>query len=657
MEINQTTGMVRENQQKQSFLRKWGSLVVLSLALAIIIIDTTLLNVSLRTIINDLKTDIESIQWVITAYSLMLAAFTITGGRLGDLFGRKKMFVSGAVIFAIGSFLASISRNVPTLIIGESIIEGVGAALMMPATASLLIANFKGRDRSIAFGVWGGIAAAASAIGPILGGFLTTNYSWRWGFRINVVVVALLLIGSFLIRESRDKEEKPSLDFMGVILSALGLLSIVFGFIKATDYGWVHAKQQLILFGHALPLGDFSAVPVFIGLGLLILAGFALWERRVANRGNTPLVSLDLFRNRQFISGAGTTAILSLGMAGLIFSIPVFLQAVRNLDAFHTGIAMLPLSISLLVAAPLSAYLVKFISPKRLVQIGLALDVVAFILMRQGLTVASSEKDLVLGFILFGIGGGFMNAQISNLTLSAVSVEEAGEASGVNNTFRQVGSTLGSAILGAVLISALSANLASGISGSRIIPEQVKSNLTSAIAKQTSNIEFGTGAQISGVPSSVRGEIESISKQAIVDANKKTLTFAAIFVAFGLLISLFLPGGQDIEKERSAAVHALSEKKKRTKKTKVLLAAGALLLLTVGTALGFRLGRNQSAPASPVPPPSAQVLGASSTGNPAASLEPAQAAAYHSPATGADTLTISLILATGATVIIAILLA
>jgi MFS family permease len=161
--------------------RKWGSLVVLSLALAIIVIDTTLLNVSLKTIINDLHTNIESMQWVITAYSLVLAAFTITGGRLGDLFGRKKMFMLGAVIFAIGSFLASISENVGTMIAGEAIIEGIGAALMMPATASILVANFKGKERGIAFGIWGGIAAASSAIGPILGGWLTTNYSWLAG--------------------------------------------------------------------------------------------------------------------------------------------------------------------------------------------------------------------------------------------------------------------------------------------------------------------------------------------------------------------------------------------------------------------------------------------------------------------------------------------
>ena len=186
---------------QETGFRKWAPLLVLSLALAIIIIDTTLLNVSLETLIRELHTTLKSLQWVISAYSLTLAALTVTGGRLGDLFGRRRMFRLGATLFAVGSFIASISHSVPVLILGESIIEGIGAALMMPATASLLVAKYRGHDRALAFGVWGGIAAAAAAVGPILGGYLTTHYSWRWGFRINVAVVALLLLGSMVVSD------------------------------------------------------------------------------------------------------------------------------------------------------------------------------------------------------------------------------------------------------------------------------------------------------------------------------------------------------------------------------------------------------------------------------------------------------------------------
>ena len=209
---------------KTGFL-KWLPMIILSAALMIIIIDTTVLNVSIRNIVTDIGTNIQGIQWVITGYALTLAALTITGGRLGDLFGRKKMFMLGAVIFAIGSFITSISHSLGMILAGEAVIEGIGAALMMPATASLLVSNYKGRDRAIAFGIWGGIAGAASAIGPVLGGYLTTNFSWRWAFRLNIFVAFVLLIGSLFIAESLDRAEERKLDFGGVLLSAGGLLA------------------------------------------------------------------------------------------------------------------------------------------------------------------------------------------------------------------------------------------------------------------------------------------------------------------------------------------------------------------------------------------------------------------------------------------------
>ena len=229
-------------KHQESRFRKWGALGVLSLALAIIIIDSTLLNVSLSTLIRELHTNLQKLQWVISAYSLMLAALTVTGGRMGDLFGRKRMFMGGAVVSVVGAFVASISHSFPVLLLGESIIEGIGAALMMPATASLLVQKYRGHDRAIAFGIWGGVAAAASAIGPILGGFFTTHYSWRWGFRINIFVCAVLLAGSFLVEDTERPREK-SIDWIGVLLSSAGLFCVVFGIIESESYGWIRARK------------------------------------------------------------------------------------------------------------------------------------------------------------------------------------------------------------------------------------------------------------------------------------------------------------------------------------------------------------------------------------------------------------------------------
>lgn len=542
---------------KKSFIKKWGGLFVLSLALAIIIIDTTLLNVSIGPIIRDLNTDIQSIQWVITAYALTLAALTITGGRLGDLFGRRRMFMLGAIIFAVGSLLASLSTNVSTLLLGESIIEGVGAALMMPATASLLLVNFQGRERAIAFGLWGGVAGAASAVGPLLGGWLTSTYSWRWGFRINVVVAAVLVIGALLlIKESRDTAEKPSLDFGGVLLSSTGLFAIVFGIIESSTYGWWKAKDTFVLFNTPFSFFGLSITPFAIAIGAMLLTLFVWWERQVEKQGKTPLVSLNLFKNRQFNSGAITLSVISLSLTGLIFSLPIFFQGVKGQDAFQTGMSLLPLSLSLFFAAPLSVLLTKKFTPKRLIQFGLLLSVIAIIVLRQAITPTASAGDLVLGLVLFGVGMGFVQSHINNLTLSAVSVQQAGEASGVNNTGRQIGSSLGSAIIGALLLSALTANLSSGIQTSRVIPDGYKDKIASAVSAQTANVEFGGGPQLGpNVPTKITDEIKSIADIATTDAVKTALLVAIGFAVFSLLVSMSLPNIKNVETSKPASGH------------------------------------------------------------------------------------------------------
>lgn len=534
--------------------RKWMPVLILALALAIIIIDTTLLNVSLSSVIKDLGTDLQSIQWVITAYSLTLAALMITGGRLGDLYGRKKMFITGATLFAIGSFIASISHNIGTMIAGESIIEGIGAALMMPATSSLLVSTYRGRDRAIAMGMWGGIAAASSAVGPILGGYLTTNYSWRWGFRINVFVAAALIIGSIFIKDSRDKEEKTSLDIVGVVLSALGLLGLVFGVIESTTYGWWKAKADFIFYGKALALGGYSIVPISIAIGIVLLILFALWQGRIAKQGKTPLVSLSLFKNSQFTSSVAVTAMMAIGQAGFIFSIPVFFQAVRGLDAYHTGLAFLPMSVTALVFAPLSAIIGRKWSVKRMIQIGYASTVLAMILIYRTLSVSAVQADFIPGMIFYGIGIGASMSLLANMTLSAVSVNEAGEAAGVNNTFRQLGSTLGSAIIGAALLTAITTNMTNSINASKVIPPMAKTQISQAVSAQSSNVEFGGAAKLPGkVPAAITEEITRISHEATTDSNKLSILYTLVFSAIGFLLTFFLPNKKNLEQNTSAA--------------------------------------------------------------------------------------------------------
>jgi EmrB/QacA subfamily drug resistance transporter len=518
----------------RSTIVKWAPLPVLSLALAIVIIDTTLLNVSLSALIRELHTNLQSLQWVISAYSLTLAALTVTGGRMGDLFGKRRMFRLGALLFAIGSFQASVSNSVHILLIGESLIEGIGAALMMPATASILVSRYRGHDRAVAFGIWGGVAAVAGAIGPLLGGFLTSHYSWRWGFRINVFVVALLLAGSVVIDEPEEKHEKK-VDVTGVLLSALGLFFIVFGIIESTTYGWIRARRPVPY------LGDFSFVPISIFIGLVFLLFFARWEQKCELNGGTPIVSMKLFRNQHFMAGASITGLLMLSQNGVIFSIPVFLQSVNNLDAFHTGLSLLPMSATLLIVSPGAGFLTKRVPHKRIVQTGLAISVVALLVLRGSLHVGMSIWGLAPGLALYGLGMGMVLSQVNNLTLSAVPVRDAGEASGVMNTFRQVGAALGAAVIGAILLSTIVTNLQSAIDTSAAIPTQDKPRLGTSLRMQAPALAFGGAEVFSEVPQATRQELDRMRREATTMGDRTALLCGAGFALLGLLVSVRLP--------------------------------------------------------------------------------------------------------------------
>jgi len=546
--------MTEKSEAKQSFIKKWAPLFVMGLAIVIIVLDTTLLNVSLGTIVRDLHTNIQSLQWVITAYALTLSALTITGGRFGDLFGRKKMFMLGAIIFAIGSFIASISHNVGTLIIGESIVEGIGAALMMPATSSLLVSTYKGKERALALGIWGGMAAAGSAIGPVVGGYLTSHYSWRWGFRINIVVAAVLLLGSLLLHEARDKEERPTIDWWGVLLSATGLTSIVYALIESTNYGWWKAKEAFTLGG--MTLSTISIVPIAMTLGIALLALFFVWEQHMVSKGRTPLVSMKIFTNKQFTVGALLMAILSVGMVGLIFGMPVFYQGVLGLDALHTGYGLLPMSIGLFITAPLGGIIAKHIKPKYIVQAGFAITILALLYLRQTFAVTASVADFIPPLTLFGVGMGLVFSQVTNITLSAVSPNEAGEASGVNNTLRQVGQSLGTALIGTILIASIGTGLVKGVQESKVFSEQTRPALVQAVTEQSSNIEFGIPLQGTTLKPAEAKELKRIANESTVKANKEALLFTALFFIGALALATQLPSVDLSKLEKNESVAA-----------------------------------------------------------------------------------------------------
>ena len=538
---------IKNKLQENHGLMKWLPLIVLSTAVMIIIIDTTVLNVSIKNILSDLHTTVQNIQWVISAYSLTLAALTVTGGRLGDLFGRKKMFMLGAVLFAIGSLMTSFAPTIAWIIFGNAIVEGIGAALMMPATASLLVNHYRGKDRALAFAIWGSVAASAVAVGPILGGYLTTNYSWRWAFRINLIVVALLLLGARFIHEARDKVEKIELDGIGILLSSVGLTSMVYGLIESSTYGWGLAKQSFALFGHSFSPFGLSITPITIVIGLTLLGLFGLFEYKHEAKGHTPLVSLGLFKNKQFTAGAITTAMMALGQTGLIFSIPIFYQSVLGLDAFHTGLGLLPMSLAIMIGAPTSLRLTKRLLPKQIIQLGFIISAIGTAYLALTLHTGSTVWTLAPGLFTYGLGMGFGFSQLGNLTLSAVSVEQSGEASGVNNTLRQVGGSFGSALIGAALIATLSSSVVKKLNASPVIPAASKAKIVSGVKDAGSNIEFQAPSGNSKLPATIQAEITKTTHEATVEGNKVALAFTGGFALLALAFSTLLPSIRDLE--------------------------------------------------------------------------------------------------------------
>ncbi|HSX15501.1 MAG TPA: MFS transporter [Candidatus Saccharimonadales bacterium] len=522
--------------------KKWAPLVVMALALFIVVLDTTIINVSFRAVIDDLHSSLKSIQWVVTGYSLMLAAFTITGGRLGDIFGRKKIFLVGAVIFALGSLLASRAHSATWLFLSVAIIEGAGAALMLPATASLLVSTYRGKDRAIAFGVYGAIAGAAATIGPILGGWLTSNYSWRWNYLINPLIVVVLLFGASIIKEARERTpHRP--DLLSIVLSALGLGGIVYGIIESSTYGWVKAKQDYEIFGQQFHLAGVSISSIAIIFGLIFLTLFLLQQSMLEEHGKTPLVSTDLLKNKEFMSGTVVLAVAVLGQFGLIFAMPVFLQGLLGKDAFHSGIALLPLSLAILVASPLSGVLAgkRNVPQRHIIQTGLALSVLGGLLLYTEVSSTATVVHLLPGLICFGAGFGLVISQLANVTLSAVDVQMAGEASGVNNTFRQIGTSLGQALIGALLITALVSQLNHDVSASKVLPPSLKPQVGQLVAANAESLGTASDQPKGQLPVAAVAEINRIKNNAIVHGVKTGFLGTTAALAVALALSPTLP--------------------------------------------------------------------------------------------------------------------
>jgi MFS family permease len=454
-------------------------LVLLTLAAGqfLMTLDSSVMNVSIATVAKDVGTTVTGIQGAITAYTLVMAALMITGAKIGAIIGRKRAFAIGCVIYGCGSLTTSLAQSLPVLLFGWSFLEGVGAALIMPAIVALVASNFAAERRPAAYGLVAAAGAVAVAIGPLIGGFCTTYFSWRWVFAGEVLVVLVILLFTRRIADA-PVEERPQLDVVGAVLSALGLGLLVFGVLRSGEWGWIQPTPG------GPSWAGLSPTVWLVLAGLFVIWLFFRWQARRESRGEEPLVRPAMLRNRQLTGGLTMFFFQFLVQAGFFFVVPLFLSVALGLSAIDTGVRLLPLSLTLLAAALGIPRFLPNISPRFVVRLGLLSLLGGTVVLLGGLDADAGPEVVFVPMLLVGLGIGALASQLGAVTVSAVPDEDSPEVGGIQNTMTNLGASLGTALAGSLLIATLTSAFITNIQQSPSIP---------ANAKQQAQVELAGG--------------------------------------------------------------------------------------------------------------------------------------------------------------------
>jgi MFS family permease len=463
-------------------VRNWFPIAILGSAQFVMVLDSSVMNVSISQIVDDLDTTIQGVQLAITMYTLVMAAFMLVGAKLGDIWGRDRAFAIGLGVYGLGSFTTAISPNLGVLLVGWSLVEGLGAALVIPAIAALIAANYEGKERALAYGIIGGVAGAAIATGPLIGGWVTTTFSWRYVFAAETVVVAAILLVRRRMKTAPRVGRPPQLDVVGVVLSAVGLGLGVYGILKSSSWGLIEPRGALTINGTEITPFGFSIVPFFILAGGAFLGAFAIWEERRERAGRDTLLDRSLLRIPTLRAGLTTLMMQQLILLGTFFVMPVYLQVVLGLDAFETGKRLFPLSVTMFIAALAGPRLAARLSPKRVAQAGLAALAVATVLLLGTIDVQLEDTEFAIALSIFGVGAGLLMSQLGNVIMSSVDPSKTNEAGGLQGTFQNLGASLGTALIGSVLIAALTSGFIDRVEQSSAVSQPVKEQV-SAVAE------------------------------------------------------------------------------------------------------------------------------------------------------------------------------
>lgn len=497
----------------------------------IMALDSSVMNVSIATVAADVGTTVTGIQTAITLYTLVMASLMIIGGKLGAKIGYKRAFMIGCIVYGAGSMITALASNLPVLLFGWSLLEGIGATLILPAIVALIAVNFGAPDRPRAFGIVSAAGAIAVAAGPLIGGFVTTYLTWRWVFVGEVVVIAVIFVIARNLDDAGQRSTEP-IDTVGAILTATGLAMTVFGVLRTSVWGWVQPKE-----GGPSMFGISASLWLMLG-GLLVLWILIQWESRLEAKNRAPLIRPSMFSNALLKGGLTMFFFQYLIQAGVFFILPLFLSIVLGLSALDTGVKLLPLSIALLIAALGVPRFLPNISPRLAVRVGILSMLAGVLMLLSGIDLDASAAIVTVPLLLLGLGIGILASQLGSVTVSSVPDSESAEVGGLQNTATNLGASVGTALAGSVLIAVMTSSLIGGINTSADVPGEIASQASVQLAAgapfvSDSQLEEGlASAGISG------GEAA-----AIVDANRQAringLDAALALIALVAVIALF----------------------------------------------------------------------------------------------------------------------